>query len=142
MMIDIEPMVYTTVHDAIKAAFPDCKISDVPPELKSSFPFVTIHEDNNRSNWHTFDNDPNEHQAILVYEISVYSNKQKGRKQECKAILDVADRTMQSMLFSRIQKHELPTMDRTIMRLYARYEVVADEPETVDGNTVIQMYRR
>ena len=141
-MIDIEPMVYTTVHDAIKAEFPNCSISDVPPELKSRFPFVTIREDNNRSDWHTFDNDPKEHQAILVYEISVYSNKQNGRKQECKKILEVADRKMQDMLFARVQKHELPTVDRTIMRLYARYEAVADEPETVDGNTVIQMYRR
>ena len=141
-MIDIEPVVYTTVHDAILAEFPRCKISDVPPELKSAFPYVVIREDNNRSDWHTQDNDPMEHHAIVVYEISVYSNKQTGRKKECKAIMEVADRTMQGMLFSRIQKHELPTYDRTVMRLYARYEAVVEEPETVGDNTVYQMYRR
>lgn len=141
-MIDIEAAVYTRVHDAIKAAYPDCYVSNIPPEKDAQFPFVTIREDSNRTDWHTLDNDAKEHHAIVVYEISVYSNKQTGRKQECKAIMNVADLEMQDMLFSRIQKHELPTIDRTIMRLYARYEAVVEEPEDVDGTTIYQMYRR
>ena len=141
-MIDIEAAVYTRVHDAIKAAFPKCYVSELPPEKDAAFPCVVIREDSNRSDWHTLDNDEREHHAIVVYEISVYSNKQTGRKQECKAIMNVADLEMQDMLFTRIQKHELPTIDRTIMRLYARYEVVVEEPEDVDGTTVFQMYRR
>lgn len=142
-MIDIESVVYTRVHDAIRAEFPNCSISDdVPPEKNAVFPHVTIKEDSNRTDPHTLDNATNEHHAIVVYEISVYSNKINGRKAECKAIMQIADAEMQDMLFNRIQKHELPTVDRTIMRMYARYEAVVEEPETVDGQTVYQMYRR
>lgn len=140
-MIDIESAVYTTVHDAIKTAFPDCYVSDVPPEKDAVFPFVVIREDSNRTYSRTQDNALTEHHAVVVYEISVYSNKQTGRKQECKRILNVADNAMQEMLFTRVQKHELPTIDRTIMRLFARYEAVVEEPETVGDDTVFQMYR-
>lgn len=141
-MIDIEPVVYTTVHDDIIAAFPNTVISDIPPEVDAKFPFVTIREDSNRTYEKSLDGAPTEHHAIVVYEISVYSNKQTGRKQECKRIMDVADRSMQGMKFVRVQRHELPTIDRTIMRMYARYEAVVEEPETVGEDTVFQMYRR
>lgn len=141
-MIDIEPVVYTTVHDDIIAAFPNTVISDIPPEVDAKFPFVTIREDSNRTYRSSLDGAPTEHHAIVVYEISAYSNKQTGRKQECKRIMDVADRSMQGMKFTRVQRHELPTIDRTIMRMYARYEAVVEEPETVGEDTVFQMYRR
>ena len=141
-MIDIESIVYNTVHAAIKTAFPNAVISDIPPEADARFPFVTIREDSNRTYRKSQDNSLTEHHATVVYEISVYSNKQTGRKQECKAITDVADLTMQGMKFTRIQRHELPTIERTIMRLYARYEAVVEEPETVGNDTVFQMYRR
>ncbi len=141
-MIDIEPTIYTTVHDAILVEHPTATISDVPPEADAKFPFVTIREESNRTYKKTLDGAPAEHHAIIVYEISAYSNKQTGRKQECKAIMEVADRIMQGMKFVRVQRHELPTVDRTIMRLYARYEAVVEEPETVDDHTVFQMYRR
>lgn len=141
-MIDIEPVIYNRVYEAIKAEVPGATISDLPPEKDAAFPFVTIREDSNRTDWHTQDNAASEHHAIVTYEISVYSNKQTGRKQECKRILNIADNEMLSMLFRRIQKHELPTVDRTIMRLYARYEAVVEEPEQIGENTVYQMYRR
>lgn len=141
-MIDIEPVVYTTVHDAIKAAFADCTVSDTPPEAAAKFPFVSIQESSNRTYARTLDNALTEHHAIVVYDINVYSDKQVGRKGECKAILDVADQTMQDMKFTRIMKGELPNVNRTIMRMHARYEAVVEEPEDVDGTTVFQMYRR
>lgn len=141
-MIDIEPIVYNTVHDAVKAQFPSAVISNLPPEMDAKFPFVVIREESNRTYQRTQDNSEMEHHATVVYEISVYSNKQVGRQQECKAILALIDETMQEMLFTRVQKHELPTVDRTIMRMYARYEAVVEEPEDVDGTTVYQMYRR
>ena len=141
-MIDIESIVYNTVHTAIKTAFPNAVISDIPPEMDANFPFITIREDSNRTYTKTQDESLTEHHAIVVYEISVYSNKQTGRKAECKAIMDVADLTMQGMKFTRIQRHELPTIERTIMRLYARYEAVVEEPETVGNDKVYQMYRR
>lgn len=141
-MIDIEPFVYNTIHDAITASFQNVTISDIPPEADAKFPFVSIREESNRTYTKTQDNDAEEHHAVVVYEINVYSNRQTGRKQECKRILDLIDREMQRMLFTRIQKHELPTVDRTIMRMYARYEAVVEEPEDVDGTTVYQMYRR
>lgn len=142
-MIDIEGVVYTTVHDAIRAEYPTCSISDdVPPEKTAVFPHVTIKEDSNRTYQRTQDNALTEHHAIVVYEISVYSNRQTGRKAECKAIMNIADLAMQNMKFTRVQKHELPTLDRTIMRMYARYEAVVEEPENIDGQNVFQMYRR
>ncbi|MBQ1792066.1 MAG: hypothetical protein II008_17960 [Oscillospiraceae bacterium] len=141
-MIDIEPVVYTRVHDAIITAFPGCTVSDVPPEKDASFPFVVIREESNRTYRKSQDNALIEHHATIVYEVSVYSNKQTGRKQECKRIMDVADLEMQGMKFTRVQRNELPTIDRTIMRLFARYEAVVEAPEEIDGNTVYQMYRR
>ncbi len=140
-MIDIEKLVYTTVHDAIKAEYPNCTISDEPPELAAKFPHVTIRETGNRTYAKTQDNDPTEHHAKVVYDIDVYSDKQNGRKKVCKAILDIADRKMQEMLFTRVLKNELPTINRTIMRLKGRYEAVVEEPEIVGGDTTFQMYR-
>lgn len=140
-MIDIEKLVYTTVHDAIRAQFPTCSISDEPPEETAKFPHVTIRETGNRTYSKTLDNAPTEHHAKVTFDIDVYSDKQNGRKKVCKQILDIADATMQEMLFTRIMKNELPTVNRTIMRLKGRYEAVVEEPETTGGNTVFQMYR-
>lgn len=140
-MIDIEKLVYTTVHDAIKAEYPNCTISDEPPEEVAKFPHVTIRETGNRTYAKTQDNALTEHHAKVVYDIDVYSDKQNGRKKVCKAILDIADRKMQEMLFTRVLKNELPTINRTIMRLKGRYEAVVEEPETVGDDTVFQMYR-
>lgn len=141
-MIDIEGIVYTTVHDAIKAEFPDCVVSDTPPEATAKFPFVSIQETGNRTYRKSQDNAATEHHAIVVYDINVYSDRQIGRKQECKAILDIADTEMQNMLFTRIMKGELPNVNRTIMRMHGRYEAVVEEPETIGSDTVFQMYRR
>lgn len=141
-MIDIEPIVYTTVHDAIIAAFPECTVSDLPPEATAKFPFVSIQESGNRTYRRSLDTDLYEHHATVVYDVNVYSDKQVGRKSECKAILNVADLTMQGMKFVRIMKNELPTVNRTIMRMHARYEAVVEEPEIDGDNKTFQMYRR
>ena len=141
-MIDIEPVVYTTIHDAIKAAFPDCTVSDTPPEAAAKFPFVSVQESGNRTYEKTLDNALTEHHAVVVYDINVYSDKQAGRKRECKAILNVADMAMQEMKFTRILKGELPCVNRTIMRMHGRYEAVVEEPETDGEDVIFQTYRR
>ena len=141
-MIDIENVVYTTVYDALIAAFPNIQVSGDSQEQFASFPAVTIEELNNHTLERTLDEQLHEHHARLTYNIEVYSDRQRGRKGECRKIFDVIDRAMQGMKFIRGDLFRVPTIDRTIYRMYGRYYAIVEEGEPDgNGNTVYQMYR-
>ena len=60
-----------------------------------------------------------------MYEINVYSNRQNGRKKECRNILNVADETIVGLGFTRTMLSPVPNLaDATIYRLTARYQAV------------------
>ena len=63
--------------------------------------------------------------VVVMYSLSVFSNKSVGRKSEAKAISDFADEEMRKLGFTRTSRLQVPNlMDATIFRLESRYEAV------------------
>lgn len=141
-MIDIENLVCNNVFEAVNAVYPSAVCYSEYVEFPESFPCVTLYEADNRSYRPSDDNQLSDHQATVMYECNVYSDKQTGKKEEAKAIADIVDATMQSMKFSRNMRSQIPNIDRTIYRVTMRFEAVVGEPITSsNGTTTLQMYR-
>lgn len=141
-MIDIENIVINTIKTAVQTAYPTCTVYGVYVEAPSSFPCVSIVEDDNYTYLQTQDEALQEHQANVMYSINVFSNLSAGAKEQAKAIMAVIDTAMQNMKFTRTVRSQIPNVDRTIYRVVARYTAIVGEPQIIDGNTVYQMYRQ
>ena len=142
-MIDIENYVYTNLSEAITAAYPDARVLGDYPEEVASFPAITVNEIGNATLNRMQDDELTEHYATVTYDVNVYCNNRQDKKSECKAILDIVDSVMMGMKFTKMLTRRLPAIDRTIYRMYARYQAVVDEGETDgSGNVTHHMYRR
>jgi hypothetical protein len=135
-MIDIENKVIDTVSRAFDGV---AEVSSV--YSPSGFPFVYVREISNVGYSGSYDNDLHEHHARIVFRIECYSELENGAKQEVKAMMQIADQTMQSMKFRRTSYGLIPNWDRAITRGYADYSALVGEPKEIEGNTVFQMYR-
>ena len=121
-MIDIENQVFNTVVNALRASYNGISVYGEYIETPSSFPCVTLVEDDNSeivSNTTLYRNP--ETASNLMYTANVYSNLKTGKKAQAKAIMDVVDTQMRNMGFSRTMRSQLPNVDRTIYRVTARY---------------------
>jgi hypothetical protein len=73
--------------------------------------------------------------AAVTYEVNVYSNKQTGKKTECKNIAAVVDEILLAMNFTRSMLEPVPNMaDATIYRMTGRYTAVISKDK--------KLYRR
>ena len=140
-MIDIENIVVDQLSRKVSAAFPDATVYSERVEAPASLPCIVCVEDANTTYIRAQDNANTEHAADVVYTIEVYVANREGRKSEAKAILAVCDEAMLGMRFNRTMMTPVPSYDRTVYRIIARYRAVVGEPKTIDGNTVYQMYR-
>ena len=121
-MIDIENEVFNSVANALRAEFPRISVYGEVVETPSSFPSVSLVEDDNseiESN-KTLGRLP-ETACNLMYTANAYSNLKTGKKAQAKAIMDVIDERMHHMGFTRTMRSQLPNVDRTIYRITARY---------------------
>lgn len=141
-MIDIESVVFDTVFNAVSTAFPNARIDNGYVETSAVFPAVSVVETNNVPLKRTNTDNNSENYSRLYYEVNIYSDKQDTAKSEAKAIAKVADDAMKSLKFYRTVMHQLPNQDRTIFRLYMRYEVIVGLIDDGKGGTIYQFYRR
>ena len=141
-MIDIESKVFDTVYNAVIAVFPEARVDNGYIERTAQFPAVEVNETNSVPLRRSATDDNSEDHTRLYYEINIYSDKQNTAKTEAKAIADVVDEAMTSLKFYRTMMHTLPAQERTIYRLYARYEVIVGETVDGEGNRIYQFYRR
>ena len=141
-MIDIESKVFDTVYTAVITAFPKARIDAGYVEMSATFPAVTVTETNSVPVRNTNTDNCSENFTRVYYEVNVYSDKPGTAKSEAKAIMEVADEAMKSLKFYRTVFRQLPNQDRTITRMYARYEVIVGRKTDGSGNTVYQFYRR
>ena len=124
-MIDIENSVYDRIDTKVQAAFPDAFITGEYVNSPASFPAVSVVEMDNSTHTETIDSGSNENHANVMYEVNVYSNKETGKKSECKAIIAVIDEEMLAMGFSRSTLTPVPNeYDSTIYRMVGRYRAV------------------
>jgi hypothetical protein len=142
-MIDIESIVFDTVYNAVIAEFPTARVDAGYIEKSATFPAVEVIETNSVPVRDTNTDDNAENYTRLYYEVNIYSDKQNTAKSEARAIAKVVDDAMQSLKCYRTMMHQLPNQDRTIFRLYMRYEVVAKAITDKDGEiTGYKFYRR
>ncbi len=126
-MIDVEAKVYSPIAAALRAAYSGISVSGEYVNAPSSFPAVTIVEQDNYMTLDKLSTSDDEEFATVMYEVNVYSNKSGGKKSECRAIMDTIDKMMYFRNFTRIAMSPVPNLnDATIYRMTARYRAETD----------------
>ncbi len=145
-MIDIENIVFNTVATALRAQYlteyPDLTVYGEYVPAPSSFPCVTVVEDDNYTYRRTQDEQLIEHNARVMYTVNIYTNNIVGKKGVAKKIADFVDLQMQNMKFTRTMRGQIPNEDRTIYRITMRYEAIVNRGRASGDDIVYQMYRQ
>lgn len=103
---------------------------DAPPQ----FPAVSIIEADNYLDYEKMSSKADEEYSIVMYEVEVYTNLERGKQMQAREILSTIDAILYDLNFTRLSATPVPNMANTsIYRLVARYRA-----ET-DGTT---LYRR
>ena len=135
-MINIESEVFSTVATALRDEITGIFVSGEAIAAPSSFPAVTLVEQDNSTYQRSLDSSGSEKHAVVMYEANAYSNLGSGKKKQTRAIMSIIDDEMQDMGFVRIGSSpaEVPNADKTIYRMVARYRA------TISTDKII--YRR
>lgn len=131
-MIDLETEVFGTVATALRAEFTGIFVSGEAVAAPSSFPAVTLVEQDNSTYQRSLDSSGSEKHAVVMYEANAYSNLGSGKKKQTRAIMAIIDDEMQDMGFVRIGSSpaEVPNADKTIYRMVARYRATVSKDKT------------
>ena len=128
-MIDAETPIYDKIITQLLARtdLPSFASSSEYVRAPAQFPFISIMEMDNRTDPATKDSGHGEHQAVLTYEINVYSNRINAKKRECRKLADAVDEIMLGMNFHRMSLAPVGNpADSGIYRMVGRYEVMID----------------
>lgn len=126
-MIDPENAVFTEISSTLRDIYGIGKIfvSGEYVDVPKSFPCVTITQSDNRIIQSRRDLRNIENAVVLLYDVNVYSNYTKGKKNEAKQIQKVIDDCFNRMGFQRVTMQQMANLaDGTIFRLFSRYQGV------------------
>jgi len=124
-LIDIENEVFSRIATRLRNEFDPISVYGEYVKSPASFPAVCIEEKANSVYQRTQDSANVENHALVMYEVNVYSNKQVGKKSECKAIFKVIDDEFKQMGFTRTLSESIPNLENaTIYRMVGRYSAV------------------
>ena len=123
-MIDFEPEVFTAVAERLKAEIPQITVESVPNYNPANFPFACVEEADNYAYRSSQDTSSNENHAVVMYEITAYSNRQGAKKRECKKIISICDAVMDDLGFYRTGLTPVTIDEGSKMRMVARYTAV------------------
>lgn len=127
-MIDIENQAYTVIRDKVLAKFPEVDFSGEYIDVPSKFPHASMYCTDNVVYSRGEDSGAIENEALVTFQIDIYSNKSGTRKSECKKIADAVDHEMQLLGFIREFMNPIPNLaDNTIFRYTLRYRGVVDK---------------
>lgn len=131
-MIDIENQIFEKISTALRAEFNPIFVSGEPVKAPATFPATYIEERTNSAYQRTQDSGSLENHASLMYEVNVYSNKQTGKKTQCKEIFKIIDNEFQKLGFTRTLKEPVPNLESgTIYRMVGRYTAVVSADERI-----------
>lgn len=131
-MIDIESEVFNTVSEKVREQYPEIFMTGEYVKSPSSFPCVSLIETDNQIYRNTRTSGCIENHAQVVYEVNVYSNKQRGKKAECKEILGFIDKQLEALGFTRTLMTPVPNeVDATIYRMMARYRAIVSKENVI-----------
>lgn len=126
-MIDIFNRNFTDVATAVRATFPDIYIAGVRMNKPPQFPSVMFVEADSYEDERYRDNTARENVTALMYEITVFSNKQDEKRAECIEILSIIDDVMRRKNARRIARVEgYFDVESTIYMVTARYRMKTD----------------
>ena len=133
-MIQIEDELFTTIATALREAYEGIYVAgeyvNQPPKL----PAVFIIEQDNSVYQRGVDSGDTKNYADVMYQVDVYSNKNRGRKAECKEIIGTVDEQFNRLGFTRTFMNPVPNMnDATIYRMTARYRGVVSKDHYIYG---------
>lgn len=131
-MIDVETEVFNTVSEKVREKYPKIYMTGEYVKSPPSFPCVSLIEVDNQIYRNTRTTECIENHAQLLYEVNVYSNKQSGKKAECKAIIALIDKRMEVLGFTRTLLNPVPNEeDATVYRMVARYRAIVSKNKVI-----------
>ena len=131
-MIDIENELFTKIATAIRAEFLGAYVVGEYVNAPPRFPAVYIVEQDNTVNRATRDTSGIENFADVMYQVDIHSNKNKGKKSECKAIAALVDEQFASLGFTRSFLNPVPNIDDgTIYRMTGRWIATVSKDNSV-----------
>lgn len=126
-MIDIENEVFTRLAEPLREQYPGIFVSGEYVRAPASFPYVSIVQGDSFTPQERSDSAPTEKYSVVTFDVDVYSNKQTGKKSQCKAIMRTIDELFFRMNFRRLVLTPIPNLeDATIYRLTAQYTAETD----------------
>lgn len=121
-MIDVESKVFQKCADAFRAEYPNGFIAGEYVSQPPKFPAVMVVEMDNAVDQRAIDNGNIENAVNVMYQVDVYSNLNKGKKAQVKAIIALIDEVLAQYRFVRTFCNPIQNMnDATIYRMTARY---------------------
>lgn len=131
-MINIENDIFNQVSTKVRDKYADIYMSGEYVKSPPSFPAASLVEMDNTTYSLTQTTCDNENHATVMFEVNVYSNKVRGKKSECKAIISLIDDEMIRLGFTRTMLQPIPNMDdATIYRMTARYTAIISKDKTI-----------
>lgn len=126
-MIDIENQVVDMLTKALREKFEPIYVYGEAVKVPAGYPCVTIVEQNNSVAQQYIDSGGIENAIDVMYEINVYSNLSKGKKQEAKRILNFINDILDKAGFVRTISQPVANLnDTSIYRILSRYEARID----------------
>jgi len=131
-MTDIENEVFTRIEGKLRIAYPSIYITGEYNPSPSSFPAVSLIEEDNYEDKRYVDSSKDEKYTALMYEVNVYSNLLTGRKTQAKDIMKIISNEMKAIGMTRTFRRPIPNKtDTSIFRIVARFTAGVDK----DKNT-------
>lgn len=134
MTANLIAKIFDPIAKELRSQYPGIYVTgeyvDAPPQ----FPAVSIIEADNYLDYEKMSTKADEEYSIVMYEVEVYTNLEKGKQMQAREILSTIDAILYDLNFTRLSMTPVPNLANTsIYRLVARYRA-----ET-DGTT---LYRR
>lgn len=131
-MIDIENEVFQICADTFRAAYPNGFIAGEYVSQPPKFPAVSVVEMDNVVYQNGIDSASIENFVGVMYQVDVYTNLNKGKKAQAKAIIALIDEQFEQMGFARTFLNPIQNFnDATIYRMTARYQAVVGKDERI-----------
>lgn len=127
-MIDLESPLLTEIAGVLRSTYKGITVYGEYVPAPAGFPSVSFVEMDNATYLPARTNRPVEQYAEVMYEVNVYSNLTRGKKDQAKAIMDTIDTLLQQYGFERITVQPIQNMnDATIYRMVGRYRAVVSD---------------
>lgn len=131
-MIDAESEIFSEVSLKVREKYPNIFMTGEYVKSPPSFPCVSLVEMDNATFRNTQTTEGQENHVAVTYELTIYSNKKKGKKAECKEIAACIDEILMGLNFTRRMLKPIPNQDdATIYRMLGRYRAVIARDKTI-----------